>query len=155
MTISLRRVAKLTAVTVGLALPAFTQTACEVHGCPDNRLCLFEGGNYSSHTYRFAVGDNDTWYQDNHWIGQGDNQVDNDTSSVVNNSNRWVTVYRDKDYESHSVCIEPGASVQNMSKFVISFAPNTTMDNKASSHEWGSTTAPANGKSNCSFTQNK
>jgi hypothetical protein len=133
-------------------LTAVGFSGCEVNRCVDGKLCLFIDGGYQSYRYRFNLNHNDNHYEDEIWEETSDNQVDNDTSSVMNNTGAWVALFRDANYGSHSVCIAPRTGESNLGSHVIQTFPHTTMDNKLSSHVWGTASQPPyNGRGSCDF----
>src|SRR5262245_20142847 len=121
--------------------------AADLDDCDLGHLCLYEGGSHTGFIYEFNEGTNDKRYDNNFWTGN--NGVDNDTSSLFNNTGSWVTVYRDFDWMSDCINVAPKAKIFNLSNFVIVIFPNTTMDNKLSSHHWGSASGPV--PNDCQF----
>jgi hypothetical protein len=113
-----------------------TATSCELDECPDDKLCLRKDTNFQGEKQHFAVDDNEDDYDTQTWDGTSDG-VDNDTSSVVNNTDRWVMLFQDEGYQGQIICMGPHSSVARLGQFEFDFIH--TMDNRLSSHKFGKT----------------
>src|SRR4051794_36871899 len=69
--------------------------------CTAGRLCFYKDTNFNGLARRFTVNEND--YHTVNWWDFGTNQetsdeMDNDTSSVINKTGGWVRLYQDVGY---------------------------------------------------------
>jgi len=132
-------------VNVGMA-------AAEECDCPANRICLWEHGNYQGKLFTTALASIAN-YQDYNFPGSSQD-VNDDVSSLFNNTSKWVVFFRDSNYGDKAICVGPGKKHPRLGDFVfnpICGSPCGTMDNRLSSHK---TYASRPDASLCSWTVN-
>jgi hypothetical protein len=121
---------KLLFALLVLGLSSQFLTGCDLYTCQDGKLCVFKHPDFEQR-YQWDLNDNDTNYSDNNWIWES-GDVEDDTSSVVNNTGAWVALYFDRNYDGWSVCLAPGTTYRDLRNFL-----GYTLDNEFSSHQWG------------------
>jgi hypothetical protein len=117
-------VSVLALAVLGCVAVTGSASASTIHGCPVNSFCLYPQANFGGEFTEFPAGS----YRQCHF-NQFPNGLDNSASSMVNNTGRYVTLYRNDGCGGDTYVAKPN-SVDS------TFSNNTTVggnfDNKAS-----------------------
>jgi hypothetical protein len=123
-------------IAVGLFItPQQAAAQCD---CPSNRLCLWRDVNYTGALKSFTRDDADHNWSDNYFPG-GSVDISDEVSSVWNNTNHWVALYRHHIGAwlnmADFLCVAPGVKI-----WFLNAIPSTPDFNDSfSGHEWGVT----------------
>ncbi|NUR70861.1 MAG: peptidase inhibitor family I36 protein [Hamadaea sp.] len=97
------------ALVVASPLPAHAAAS----DCPSNYVCMWEDSGYSGDMWvRYERG---TIYHDKFEIDGWDG--DNEISSIVNNTNLYLVVFVDDNWNGTTKCINPWAQLSSLSSF--------------------------------------
>jgi peptidase inhibitor family I36 len=143
-------VASGAALAAGAAAVAFLPATSDaaISGCPANALCMWHDDSFKGCGWQRGNGTpNVLDYRKVHWPCNPSVSINDEVSSVWNNTDRWVRFYADVGgpYQKHMLCIPPGAAHQDLEALHLSGSPPFTYDgwgDDISGHTWEGTTQP-------------
>jgi peptidase inhibitor family I36 len=123
------------------AAPATDAAAAPRTNCPRGQLCVYKDTNFNGRqhffTYSFADYRKLNWWFPNSHTNVLIDGMDNDASSVHNNTGATVRLYQDVGYQGRVICMGPFSSVHRLGIFTFDTIPfNRTMDNRLSAHSF-------------------